>query len=61
MELAEVARLGTTVDGRTIVEVAGQPAFGIVKEFGIREERVASDVAKFIEALKDRLLAYDDK
>ena len=84
MQLAEVARLSTTADGRTILEVAGQPVFGmnpvavsiwtklaaglsiqeingqIVKEFGVPEERVARDVAEFIEVLKDRLLVYDD-
>jgi len=32
----------------------------IAEEFGVPEERVASDVAKFIEVLKDRLLIYDD-
>ncbi len=84
LQLAEVARLATTTDGRSILEVAGQPVFGmnlvavsiwtklaagfsiqeinsqIAKEFGVPEERVASDVAKFIEVLKDRLLVYDD-
>ncbi len=84
MQLAEVARLATTTDGRTILEVAGQPVFGmnlvavsiwtklaaglsiqeingqIAKEFGVPEERVANDVAKFIDVLKDRLLVYDD-
>ena len=84
LQLAELARLSTTTDGRTILEVAGQPAFGInrvavsiwtklaaglsiqevngqiAKEFGVPEERVATDVAKFIEVLKDRLLVYDD-
>ncbi len=84
MQLAELARLSTTTDGRTILEVAGQPVFGmnhvavsiwtklvaglsiqevnsqVAKEFGVPEERVASDVAKFIEVLKDRLLVYDD-
>ena len=84
LQLAEVARLATTTDGRTILEVAGQPVFGmnlvaasiwtklaaglsiheinsqIAKEFGVPEKRVASDIAKFIEVLKDRLLVYDD-
>ena len=84
MQLAEVARLATTTDGRTILEVAGQPVFGmnlvavsiwtklaaglsiqeinaqIAEEFGVSEERVTSDVAKFIDVLKDRLLVYDD-
>jgi len=84
LQLAEVARLSTTTDGRTILEVAGQPVFGmnrvavsiwmklaaglsvqeingqIAKEFGVPEKRVACDVTKFIEVLKDRLLVYDD-
>ena len=84
LQVAEVARLATTTDGRSILEVAGQPVFGmnrvavsiwtklaaglsiqeingqIAKEFGVSEERVASDVGKFIEVLRDRLLVYDD-
>ncbi len=42
--------------GLSIQEINGQ----IAKEFGVPEERVANDVAKFIEVLKDRLLVYDD-
>jgi len=42
--------------GLSIQEINGQ----IVKEFGVPEERVARDVAEFIEVLKDRLLVYDD-
>ena len=84
LRLAEVAHLATTLDGRTILEVAGQPVFGmnpvavsiwtrlaaglsiqeinaqIAEEFGVSEERVTSDVAKFIDVLKDRLLVYDE-
>ena len=41
--------------GLSIQEINGQ----IAKEFGVPEERVASDVEKFIEVLKDRLLIYD--
>src|SRR5438128_1592495 len=76
LQVAEVARLSTTTDGGTILEVAGQPVFGmnrvavsiwtklaaglsiqevtcqIAKEYDVREERVASDIAKFIEVLK---------
>jgi hypothetical protein len=76
--------LSTATDGKTVLEVAGQPVFGmnhvavtiwtklaaglsiqevngqIAKEFGVPEERVACDVAKFIEVLKDRLLVCDD-
>jgi len=42
--------------GLSIQEINGQ----IAKEFGVSEERVASDVGKFIEVLRDRLLVYDD-
>jgi len=84
MQVAEVARVADTADGRAVLEVAGQPVFEmnrvavsiwnklvvrlsiqeiigqIAVEFGAPEERVAKDVAKFIEVLKDRLLIYDD-
>ncbi len=84
MQVAEVAQLTDTADGRAILEVAGQPVFElnrvaasiwnklaarlsiqeiiaqITVEFGVPEERVAKDVARFIEALKERLLIYDD-
>ena len=83
MQVAEVAQLTDTADGRAILEVAGQPAFElnrvavsiwnklaarlstqeiiaqIATEFQAPEERVAKDVAQFIEVLKDRLLIYD--
>ena len=84
MQVAEVAQLTDTADGRAILEVAGQPVFEmnrvavsiwnklvarvsiqeiisqIAVEFVAPEERVAKDVAQFIEVLKDRLLIYDD-
>lgn len=84
IQVADVARLVGTADGRTILEVAGQAVFElnrvavsiwnklaarlsiqevvsqIAVEFGAPEERVANDVAQFIELLKDRLLIYDD-
>lgn len=84
MQVAEVARLAGTADGRAILEVAGLPVFElnpvaasiwnklvahmsvqeitsqIAVEFEAPEERVARDVAQFIEVLKDRLLIYDD-
>jgi len=44
------------VAGLSIQHIKGQ----IVTEFGAPEEGVATDVAKFIEVLKDRLLIYDD-
>ena len=83
MQVADVARLANTADGRAILEVAGQPVFElnrvavsiwnmlaarlstqeiiaqIATEFQAPEERVAKDVAQFIEVLKDRLLIYD--
>src|SRR5229473_2273069 len=67
LQVAGVARLATTVDGKAILEIAGQPVFElnrvavsiwtklaaglslqeingqIAKEFGVPEERVASD------------------
>ncbi len=84
IQVADVARLTDTADGRTILEVAGQSVFElnrvavsiwnklaarlplqeiigqIAVEFGAPEERVAKDVTRFIEKLKDRLLIYDD-
>jgi len=85
LQIAKVARLAATTEGRTILEIAGQPVFElnrvaasiwtklaaglsikeinsqIVAEFGAPEERVALDVAQFMERLKDQLLIYDDK
>jgi len=84
LQVVGVARLATTADGKTILEVAGQPVFGmnrvavsiwtklaaglsiqdinreIAAEFAAPEERVAQDVAHFLEILKDQLLVYDD-
>ena len=40
----------------SIQEIIGQ----IAVEFDVPEERVAKDIERFIETLKDRLLIYDD-
>jgi Coenzyme PQQ synthesis protein D (PqqD) len=84
IQVADVARLVDTADGKAILEVAGRAVFElnrvavsiwnklaarlsiqeivsqIALEFKAPEDRVAKDVAQFIELLKDRLLVYDD-
>jgi len=57
-ELNQVgARIWTKLSsGLSVQEINRQ----IAAEFGAPKERVESDVAKFVEVLKDRLLIYDE-
>ncbi|PYU09239.1 MAG: hypothetical protein DMG37_23925 [Acidobacteria bacterium] len=57
----ELNRVGASIwtklsSGLSVEEINRQ----IAEEFGAPKERVESDVAKFVEVLRDRLLLYDE-